>query len=231
MEDSRARACRDVETPACYHRCRRESRTVKRGRPQLRGVPGLGQRCWPATGPRAKPRSSRGPGGRRPHPGDQRRGRRPDRRAAQGTRRAGPGRRPGHDRLAPGSPPPGTVSAATVSRYLTARPGHPRTEETAEVLLPSVRSRAAEPMLAVRLHPLPARRRHRTPRSCPGWMTIPGTRCPHRPPRVSGPIVVATFRAAVAPYGIPASTLTDIQDVWRFWVCRALSGRRCVASW
>ena len=49
--------------------------------------------------------------------------------------------------------------------------------------------------------------------------------------RVTGPIVVAAFRAAVAAYGIPASTLTDIQDVWRFWVCRALSGRRCVASW
>ncbi len=49
--------------------------------------------------------------------------------------------------------------------------------------------------------------------------------------RVSGPIVVDTFRAAVALHGAPASTLTDIQDVWRFWVCRALSGRRCVASW
>ena len=30
--------------------------------------------------------------------------------------------------------------------------------------------------------------------------------------RVSGPVVVAEFRAAVAEHGIPASTLTDIQD-------------------
>ena len=31
--------------------------------------------------------------------------------------------------------------------------------------------------------------------------------------RVTGPIVVAAFRAAVAAYGVPASTLTDIQAV------------------
>jgi transposase len=31
--------------------------------------------------------------------------------------------------------------------------------------------------------------------------------------RVTGPIVLATFRNCVAEYGIPASTLTDIQDV------------------
>jgi hypothetical protein len=30
--------------------------------------------------------------------------------------------------------------------------------------------------------------------------------------RVTGPIVLATFRAAVAGHGAPASTLTDIQD-------------------
>lgn len=30
--------------------------------------------------------------------------------------------------------------------------------------------------------------------------------------RVSGPIVVTQFRAAAAEHGIPASTLTDIQD-------------------
>jgi len=30
--------------------------------------------------------------------------------------------------------------------------------------------------------------------------------------RVTGPVVVAAFRAACAAYGAPASTLTDIQD-------------------
>ena len=48
--------------------------------------------------------------------------------------------------------------------------------------------------------------------------------------RVTGPIVLATFRAAVAEHGVPASTLTDIQAVF-VPGCRALSGRRCEASW
>ena len=41
-------------------------------------------------------------------------------------------------------------------------------------------------------------------------MTTPGTPCrspPHH--RVTGPIVLAAFRAAVAAHGVPASTLTD----------------------
>jgi len=33
-------------------------------------------------------------------------------------------------------------------------------------------------------------------------------------PRVTGPIVLATFRAACAAHGIPHSTLTDIQSGW-----------------
>ena len=55
-----------------------------------------------------------------------------------------------------------TVSPATISRYLT-RAGlvTPRADQAAEVVLPAVRRRAAQRVLAVRLHPLPARRRHR----------------------------------------------------------------------
>jgi hypothetical protein len=30
---------------------------------------------------------------------------------------------------------------------------------------------------------------------------------------ITGPVVLATFRAAVTAYGAPASTLTDIQTV------------------
>ena len=44
-------------------------------------------------------------------------------------------------------------------------------------------------------------------------MTIPATLLritAHH--RVTGPAVVAQFRAAVAEHGTPASTLTDIQD-------------------
>src|SRR5262245_31323295 len=36
--------------------------------------------------------------------------------------------------------------------------------------------------------------------------------------RVSGPAVVTEFRSAAAEHGIPASTLTDIQAVYRCWV-------------
>ena len=45
------------------------------------------------------------------------------------------------------------------------RAGHPGSAEAAEVVLPAVRRRAAQRVLAVRLHPLPARRRrgHRDP--------------------------------------------------------------------
>ena len=46
--------------------------------------------------------------------------------------------------------------------------------------------------------------------------------------RVTGPIVLATFRAAVAAHGAPASTLTDIQAVF-VPGSRALSGRWCEA--
>jgi hypothetical protein len=48
--------------------------------------------------------------------------------------------------------------------------------------------------------------------------------------RVTGSIELATFRAAMAGHGAPASTLTDIQAVF-VPGCRALSGRRCEASW
>jgi hypothetical protein len=34
-------------------------------------------------------------------------------------------------------------------------------------------------------------------------------------PRISGPIVLASFRAATSQHGFPASTLTDIQSGWR----------------
>ena len=53
-----------------------------------------------------------------------------------------------------------TVSAATISRYL-ARAGLvvPEPGQAAEIVLPAVRSRAAQRVLAGRLHPLPARGR------------------------------------------------------------------------
>lgn len=41
--------------------------------------------------------------------------------------------------------------------------------------------------------------------------------------RVSGPAVLAAFRETVASFGVPASTLTDIQAGWRLedpWIVR-----------
>jgi hypothetical protein len=54
------------------------------------------------------------------------------------------------------------VSAATVSRYLT-RQGlvTPEPAQAPEVVLPAVCRRPAQRVLAVRLHPLPTRRRDR----------------------------------------------------------------------
>jgi transposase len=43
--------------------------------------------------------------------------------------------------------------------------------------------------------------------------------------------VCQALAGALARHGVPEQILTDIQDVWRSRVCRAVSGRRCVASW
>jgi hypothetical protein len=45
--------------------------------------------------------------------------------------------------------------------------------------------------------------------------------------QVTGPIVLAVFRATVAAHGAPASTLTDIQDGMMFttWLSGGRSGR------
>ena len=103
------------------------------------------------------------------------------------------------------------VSAATISRYL-ARAGlvTPEPGEAAEVVLHPVRRRAAQRVLAVRLHPLPARRTG-TDTEILTWLDDHSRYAlsvtAHR--RVTGPIVLAAFRAAVAAHGAPASTLTD----------------------
>ena len=94
------------------------------------------------------------------------------------------------------------------------RPGRPPSRQTAPVLLHPVRSRAAQRDLAVRLHPLPPHR----PRRHPGrdieiitWLDDHSRYALHVSAhhRVTGPIVLATFRQAADLHGYPASTLTD----------------------
>jgi len=94
------------------------------------------------------------------------------------------------------------------------RTGHPRAQETTEVLLHPVRSIPAEPDLAIGLHPLPAH----PPRRAPGtdieiitWLDDCTRYALHvsAHTRVTTPIVLKTFRESLARHGIPASTLSD----------------------
>ncbi len=178
-----------------------------RGRPHLRRLPGLDQ---PAHGP--LPRRGRGrvraPLTRpedhpraRPHPSTGR----ADPAAAQ---RARP--RP----ASTPAPTPSTGTCTTTTR--SAVPGHhqpdpdprragdPRAVEATQVVLHPLRSRPAQRDLAVRLHPLPAH----PPRRPPGtdveiitWLDDHSRYALHvtAHPRITAPIVLATFRASRRP--------------------------------
>ena len=117
------------------------------------------------------------------------------------------------NRLAPDPAPSEHLSAATISRFLT----------RAGLIIPApnkrpkpsyVRFQSGAPNEpGIRLHPLPAwptpTPSPRASRSSAGSTTAPGShsRSAHR--RVTGPIVVTTFRTAAGQLGFPASTLTD----------------------
>ncbi len=118
--------------------------------------------------------------------------------------RGRPGRRPRHHRLAPRPPPPDhRVPGDDQPDPDPRRPGHPGAEEATEVLLHPLRGRDAQRDLAVRLHPLPA---HRP--TAPGadveiisWLDDCARYALHvtAHPRVTGPIVLATFRETAGP--------------------------------
>jgi len=97
------------------------------------------------------------------------------------------------------------------------RAGHPNAEEAAHVVLPPVRGHPAQRDLAGRLppttgSPTPTARPAPTPRSST-WLDDHSRYAvsvtAHAP--VTGPVVLAAFRGAIARHGTPASTLTDIQ--------------------
>ena len=106
-------------------------------------------------------------------------------RAPQTADRVRPRRRPRHHRLAPAAPPPGhSLDQHHRPDPDPPEPGRTAAEEATEVLLHPLRSRATQRDLAVRLHPLPPRRRHAhrpTPRSSPGSTTTPATPCTSPP--------------------------------------------------
>ena len=201
IEDGRARAGRDVESPTCHHCCHCREGPAARS-PAPTGSPRLGLRA-------GGPVPGRGRGGiRAPVAGG------PKTSPAAisddtvdlivGLRKelAGQGLDAGPDTICwhLRHHHQVRVSPATISRYL-ARAGLVTPEPKKRPKSSYIRfaGRAAQRVLAVRLHPLPARRRHRTPRSSPGWMTTPGyalSVTAHH--RVTGPIVLAAFRAAVA---------------------------------
>jgi hypothetical protein len=152
----------DVEGAPGHHRCHRRGAEPGGGGPPVRGLPGLDQ---PAADPvpgrgrisvrAAVPQAEDLPERRRPGH------RRADRAAAQGPGRAGPGRRAAYHRLAPGAPPrPAGVGGHRQPYPVAAGTGNSRPGQAAEVVLHPVPGRLAERVLAVRLHPLPAGRRH-----------------------------------------------------------------------
>ncbi len=161
------RGCRDVKGQARHHRRHCREAPGQRGRAGLRGrpvlglraagpLPGRGRRSVRAAVPAAEDLPLR----------DQRRRRRPDHPSAQGPRRPGPGRRPADHRLAPAAASPGQRLGRDRQQVPEpGRAGHSRPGQAAEVVLHPVPGGHAERALAVRLHPLPARRRdgHRDP--------------------------------------------------------------------
>ena len=107
----------------------------------------------------------------------------------------------------------------------------PRPDQAAEVLLHPVRGRAAQRVLAVRLHPLPAH----PPRRPPGpdieiitWLDDHSRYALHvtAHDRVTASIVLDTFRQAADLHGYPASTLTDNGMVY---TVRFAGGRKAAA--
>jgi hypothetical protein len=155
--------CRDVEGQARHHRRHCREAPGQRGRAVLRDrpVPDL-RAAGPLPGRRRGGVRAAVPAAEDLSVRDQRRRGRPDRAAGQGPGRAGPGRRAAGHRLAPGAPAPGHGLPGDGQPLPgPGRAGHPGPGYAAEVVRHPVRGRHAGRVPAVRLHPLPTRRRPR----------------------------------------------------------------------
>jgi hypothetical protein len=211
IEDTRAPRCRDARSPAGDHCRHRGEAPGQRGSPQLRGRPVPGLR---AAGP-VPGRGRRGVRAAVPAPpdepgGDPGRHRRPDHQAPQGTSRPGPGRGPAHDRLAPAAPPPGPgLRGGDQPVPVPGRAGHP--EPRKRPRSSCIRFAAGQPnecrQSGFTHYPLA----DGAGTEILAWLDDHSRRALRRTAhhRVTGQIVLAEFRVAVAAYGAPASALTD----------------------
>ena len=158
---------------------------------------------------------------------------RPDRADPQGAGRRRPGRWPGHHRLAPEPPPPARRSPAPRSAGTLTRagPGHPRTQEATagpptSGSKPRCPTRPGNPTSPTTGSPAPT--------AAPdvdveiiSWLDDCTRYALHisAHSRITGPIVVATFREAAGQHGIPASTLTDNGMVYTVRLAGGRGGR------
>ena len=167
-----------------------EQRPVAEVAATLRRVTAPGSTSsWPATEPRARPRSSPARGAPRPH-----RARHRPRPSTLVLRLRKELPEAGHDAgadtiaLAPGPPPRDhRVPGHHPPDPDPPRRGHPRAEEAPEVLLHPLRGRDAQRDLAVRLHPLPAHRHRRPSRHRRRDHHLARRLHPLRPARVRAP--------------------------------------------
>ena len=166
----------------------------------------------PATAPKATPRSNHAhddptPDPTRPRP---RRSSWSSSSAARLTA-AGPRRRRRHHRLAPRNT---TTTSRCRERRSTASSAAPSSSPPNRRRSRSRPTSASKPSNPTKpgkpTSPTGASPTAPTSRSSPGSTTTPATPCQSPPTDPSpDPIVVATFRAAIAAHGIPFSTLTD----------------------
>ena len=211
MEDSAAGTCRDVESAACHQCCHYREAPGPRGGPQLRGRPVLGlptARTLRAEGESAfeprprRPRTS--PGAISDHAVELIIGLRKEL-TGQGLD-AGPHTICWHLRHHHQI----TVSPATVSRYLT-RHGLVTRDPAKRPRSSCLRFAAEQPNECWQSDFTRYRLASGTDTEIVCWLDDHSRYVLHLTAhaRVTGSIVVAAFRAAVAAYGVPVSTLTD----------------------
>ena len=190
-------------------------------------------RLWPATGPRARPRSSRGPGARRPSPGGDPAG---DGRAGAAAAQAA---RPMPVWTPAPTPSAGTcsitttvtLSRATINRILV-RAGTVTPDPSKRPKRSYIRFEADQPNETWQSDF--THYRLTRPDGRPGadaeiitWLDDHSRYALHvtAHARVTGPIVLATFRQAADLHGYPASTLTDNGMVYTTRLAGGRGGR------
>ena len=214
IPDSQAPGCGGVESPSGHHRCRRRgSFSCCRWQTDTASPAPGSMSCWPATERRARRHSSHDRGVPQHVP---------ERASPEPTvalivtlrtELVSQGLDAGADTIAWHLEHHHQLQVApgTIARHLhPPRTRHSRTEEATQVLLHPLRRRPAQPVLAVRLHPLPPRPMATDDRDpVLARRPLPLRPLGHRPPPGHRPDRARHFRDAVAQHGIPASTLTD----------------------